>query len=245
MGTRICWNCGSFTHMTRVGEPFPVREIGRLRELNLMWFALFTCDSCGFGSMGAMTISAHEALMLYGAYDEVRSISSYGGSQAEIDRVAVGCAFDDKNTDIMWYPVKAVGKTYENVPENIASAASEAYSCLSISANRAATILARAVIEATGKEKNIPKQSNLRNLIDKMAEVGIITDLLKDEAHEIRFLGNDMAHGDFDHETTAEDAEEILGFMDSVLNYVYVQPEIVARRKRKREQQKQQDNGKI
>lgn len=241
MGTRICWNCGSLTHMTRVGEPFPVCEIGRLRDMRLMWFALFKCDNCGFGSMGTTTISVNEALIVYGTYDKVRSISSHGASQTEIDRVAVGCAFDDKNTDIVWYPVKAVGKTYENVPEDIASAASEAYSCLSISANRAAVILARAVIEATGKDKEIPKQDNLKNLIDKMAEIGIITDLLKEEAHEIRHFGNDMAHGDSDHEITSQDAEEILGFMDSVLNYVYVQPGMLNRRKRKREEQKKRE----
>lgn len=240
MASRICWKCENKTHMTRIGDPYPVREVGPLNGARLTWFALFRCDACGFGSMGSMVISANEAFSMYGICEDVQRARMYGNDQKEIDRVAVGCAFDDKISEITWYPAKALWKTYENVPSNIASAASEAYACLSISANRAAAILARAVIEATGKDKKIPKQKNLENLIDKMAEAEIITDLLKEEAHEIRHLGNDMAHGDFDYETTGEDAEEILGFMDSILDYVYVQPALVAKRRSKREAQKRE-----
>lgn len=124
------------------------------------------------------------------------------------------------------------------MPKDIASAASEAYSCFSINANRAAVLMARTAIEATAKDKQIT-DGNLYQKIDAMAEKNIITDQLAEEAHEIRLLGNDMAHGDLAEPVSEEDASDILGFLDSVMDYVYQQPMLLQKRKALRERRRQ------
>ncbi|MBU5868948.1 DUF4145 domain-containing protein, partial [Vibrio cholerae O1] len=74
-------------------------------------------------------------------------------------------------------------------------------------AGRGAVILARAVIEATAKDKGITN-GNLYAKIDQLHISGLIREHIKEAAHEVRLGGNDVAHGDilsgpFSHEETA------------------------------------------
>jgi hypothetical protein len=46
-----------------------------------------------------------------------------------------------------------------------------------------------------------------------MAKQGLIRPHIKDAAHEIRLLGNNMAHGDFVDRVEPEGADEILELM--------------------------------
>ncbi len=57
---------------------------------------------------------------------------------------------------------------------------------------------------------------------------------IKDAAHEIRLLGNTMAHGDFVEAVSEEESEEILELMGEVLNEVFQSPAKIARRAEKR-----------
>lgn len=182
-----------------------------------VWFAIFKCDSCGYATLGM--IDYHFSLLEVAA------------SQAQED-------FLNDSEEITWIPEAAVGMEYEDVPTEIASVASEAYSCCSIAAYRAAVLMARTVLEATAKNKGVTSGS-LYEKIDELAAKTIITRQLAQEAHEIRLLGNDMAHGDLNTPVSKEDAEEILDFLDSVLDYVYQQPIAIERRKKLREQRKQ------
>lgn len=145
---------------------------------------------------------------------------------------------DEQHAWHEWIPLKQSGKEYEDVPDQIASAASEAYSCFSINANRAAVLMARTAIEATAKDKQITG-GDLYHKIDAMADKNIITGQLAEEAHEIRLLGNDMAHGDLAEPVSEEDASDILGFLDSVMDYVYQQPMLLQKRKALRERRRQ------
>ncbi len=85
---------------------------------------------------------------------------------------------------------------FTDVPEHIRDAAQEAYRCRSINAHRAAVLLARSVVEATAKDKGI-KKGPLDRKIDEMQRLGFIREDVRQGAHEVRYLGNDMAHGDF------------------------------------------------
>jgi hypothetical protein len=114
-----------------------------------------------------------------------------------------------------------------------APAASEAHACQSIGAHRAAVMLARAVIEATAKAKQI-SNGTLYNKIEKMHEHGFLSELVRDQAHEVRHLGNDMAHGDFVEPVSAEEADEILDLMAEVLHTVFEMPAQLLRRKEAR-----------
>ena len=137
----------------------------------------------------------------------------------------------------LWLPEHGSGKTYEDVPAHIAAAAAEAHACHSIDSFRASTLMARSVIEATAKAKGITT-GNLYAKIDAMTEQGLLRPLIQEAAHEVRLFGNNMAHGDFEDEVTAEESAEVLGLMAEVLDEVFQTPERVARRRANREGKK-------
>ncbi|MGW5653547.1 DUF4145 domain-containing protein [Streptomyces humi] len=112
--------------------------------------------------------------------------------------------------------------------------ATEAHQCLDIEANRAAVALARAVVEATAKERGIIRGS-LEKKIDKLFEDKLIREYVRDAAHEVRFGGNEVAHGDLVAEPMSNaTATEILGLMDEILDEVFQSPARVARLKQHR-----------
>ncbi|MGA4731007.1 DUF4145 domain-containing protein [Micromonospora taraxaci] len=131
------------------------------------------------------------------------------------------------------WPEIVGGKTFTDVPEHIAGAADEAYRCFSIGARRAAVLLARSVIEATAKDKQITSGSLLAK-IDALYAGGFIREHIKDGAHEVRHLGNDMAHGDFVEPVDSDDVELTLTLMGEVLEEVFQSPARVQRARDKR-----------
>src|SRR5215472_9035430 len=58
-----------------------------------------------------------------------------------------------------------------------------------------AVAVARAVVEAVAKDRGITT-GNLKSKIDSLHSQGHITASMRDAATEIRFAGNDAAHGD-------------------------------------------------
>ena len=65
-------------------------------------------------------------------------------------------------------------------------------------------------------------------------------DTMKEAAHEIRFAGNEAAHGDITAELlTTDDASEIVSLMDEILERVYQEPARVAQIRAKRERRMQ------
>ena len=74
--------------------------------------------------------------------------------------------------------------------------------------------------KATGK--------GLYNLINNLAQKGLIPELLKEAAHSVRLLGNEGAH-ELDAEVSADDAETLLALCDAIISYVYEAPQLVQR----------------
>ncbi|MFD0209716.1 DUF4145 domain-containing protein [Streptomyces hirsutus] len=133
-----------------------------------------------------------------------------------------------------WFPRQVGRRVYDDVPTTIASMATEAHQCLSIEANRAAVALARAVVEATAKDRGITT-GTLEKKIDKLFDQQLIREYVKDAAHEVRFGGNEVAHGDLVAEPMDNvTATEILGLMDEILDEVFQSPARVRHRKAQR-----------
>lgn len=168
--------------------------------------AAFSCHNCRFLSIGFSQSSLHP----------------------ERDRAD---NTDDFFIGARWLPLKGAGRDFEDVPEHIASAASEAYECRSISALRAAAQLVRSVIEASAKEVGVTS-SGIYAKIEQMYQLRLIREHVKDAAHEIRLLGNEMAHGDFVNPITEEEVDLALILMGEVLEELFQSP---ARVKRARE----------
>jgi hypothetical protein len=129
---------------------------------------------------------------------------------------------------IHWYP--QVGSTVDaSVPEPIKSAIEEAITTLHAGCSRAAAIMARHTLEAFLKTRGIAEH-NLKASIDKLASNGDLAPGLKDWCHEVRGVGNAGAHDPL-ASISKEDAEDLINFMMSLLDYFYVLPaQLVARR---------------
>ena len=213
MASTTCAYCSKITHMTEFGTGVNVRW-GPYQPGGRQAFveAPFTCDNCRRLSIAmGLTQSDPEA---YTDHD-----SRWGWA--------------DYESGVKWVPKVGVAREYPDVPEHIAAAASEAHECQSIGAHRAAVLLARAVIEATAKAKEITNGA-LYQKIEDMHVHGLVSELVRDQAHEVRYLGNDMAHGDFVEPVSTEEADEILELMAEVLHAVFEMPAQLLRRKEAR-----------
>lgn len=155
----------------------------------------YTCDSCGMLSFA-----------VYGANLELLPIH-----------------FEDRISDCVWYPQRPRVRQHVGVSVNIGEAASEAYRCHQFGAYRAAALMARSVVESIAKDQGITS-GNLKAKIDQMVESRILPPFLGEAAHEIRFFGNEMAHGDFIEKVSEEECDDVLSFMETIIETVYEQP---------------------
>lgn len=232
MASRICWHCQKYTHLTQIGDPRSAD--GPTVAEPSTWFACFQCDNCRYYSTGKLTVHEDTKWLC-----EQLNIP-YTYSTSELRPKAVKRLFDGMDADIEWIPVTALGKEYENVDnETVKDSASEAYSCYSIRAYRAAILMARSVCEAIAKDQGFG-EGNLQKKIAQMEERKLISPMVKQQADEIRYFGNDMAHGDFAQPVSAEDAHEVLNFLDVLIDAVYQQPAKLQAMQTAREQRRHQ-----
>ena len=211
MASTTCWDCGKVAHMTAVDGSAVVRPADLFRH-HVM--GCFRCDGCQ-----ALNIA-----------------QTMGNPKAGVDVLARLAA----RKKLEWLPRRVPSKVFPDVPPEIAAAASEAYACrLMANGRRAAVLMARSVIEATAKDLGIT-DGKLIAKIDAMLTGGFIRPHVRDGAHEVRYLGNEMAHGDFVQPVSPEDADLVLTLMSEVLGDVYQSPARVARAQAAREARQRQ-----
>lgn len=160
--------------------------------------SLFRCDKCHRLNIGSV---------LHGS----------GPSRTDTANLM---AFWAKNPPTNWSPAFIKGQDYPDVPESVATPATEAHRCRSIDALMSSILMARSVIEAVAKDNGIDDGS-LYYKIDQLHTKGLVDEFAKETAHTIRVFGNDMAHGDFSEPVDTVDADSILDFMDLILQSVY------------------------
>lgn len=132
---------------------------------------------------------------------------------------------EDDTVFLRWIPDKPPVKEYPgSVPTAIAAVAGEAHSSLQVGNMQAAVLMARTTVEATAKAKGVTP-GNLVAKIDALYAQHLIYEHVRDAAHEVRFAGNDAAHGDLvDDPITTEEAESIVELMDMLLEGVFIAP---------------------
>jgi hypothetical protein len=142
---------------------------------------------------------------------------------------------DDNNIILDQYP-KRTPKLDEAIPSDVASDYIEAIKCYDVSAFKASVVMCRRALQTSVLDKGASK-GNLNDQIDELCRKGIITEDIGNWSHEIRLTGNIGAHPDGLENVTAQDAEDLIHFMEEYLNYVYIMPAKVAA-KRAREKAK-------
>lgn len=139
------------------------------------------------------------------------------------------------NEIIDQYP-KRIPKLDPAIPSDVANDYVEAIKCFDVSACKASVVMCRRALQTSVIGKGASK-GHLIDQIDELCTKGIITEDIKNWAHEIRLTGNIGAHPDGLENVTPEDAEDLIKFMEEYLNYVYIMPAKVAA-KRAREKAK-------
>lgn len=191
-----------------------------------------TCGRCG-----CVTFMSEigPSVDVYPGYDiNAEKLVEQAHTCANCNRISVLSRYSmrtnqgDTPTEETWTPRFGVRRDFPDVPEHIASAASEAVDCHNAGAFRASGALARAVVEATAKEKKLVG-GDLWQKIEKMKDLGLIREFVREAAHEVRHFGNNMAHGDFVDSVSEADSAEALDLMSEVLVEVYQSPARVAR----------------
>lgn len=206
MVTSLCAFCNKHSHFSH--------RWGNI--VNEQIWAAETCNSC-------------EALRIVRIRIPRDLIGSYSPGS---DYHQIGRLRDLISGGDVW-PRKGESPPVDDVPAHIARAAQEAYSSASVGNHMAAILMARTVIEATAKHQG-HTTGTLAAKINSLRDAGDIRPAVAEQAHEVRFAGNDMAHGDIDVQPDDTDSEEILILMGEVLNEVFQSPARLERIRTKR-----------
>lgn len=204
MPSAVCGWCGVYSNMSlKIVENgiFYDDDSGPI-------FGLYKCDHCSSCSMGHAEVSMH-----------------YVSSMLMSNRITFEETLElySREGNLQWLPHPGGTLELEHTPDEIAEAAKEARACLNAGYRRAAVQLARSVVEATAKDNGVT-MTGIFPKIEEMFSQRLIREHIRDGAHEVRHLGNDMAHGDFTEPVTDEDAQMVLTLMHEVLVEVYESP---------------------
>ncbi len=205
MAENVCWKCGRLTHLPLLGEPYSVDEVVWRGVDHRLIAGMFHCQSCKWPVIG------------------LAFRRRVKGENTDVSWLRGDMGLSEEKPEFRWLPQTALGKEYQYVPQEIAAAASEAHQCHSIGAYRGSQAVARAVVEATAKDKGIMTGS-LSEKIQKLEQKGFVREGVRKMADQIRLFGNSVAHGDFADPTSIEESQLVLSLMDEVLEEVYESP---------------------
>lgn len=116
-----------------------------------------------------------------------------------------------------------------DIPEPIKSEFEEACLCFSVGAYRACVTMCQIALEATW-------QKHSKSGLQQLKEEGIISPRLYDKANEVRLWANLTKHQPIPESVTQEEAEELLNYLDELLDTIYVQDKRLAGLTQKRKQ---------
>jgi len=194
-----CPHCG--------GEQIGFSSVGEYRIVGpgAEFLAFFRCNKC----QGGLIIRYQQQVN--------HGYQSPGACPA--DPVELGYIVRDM------YPTKAPTRAPSHTPDPLARYFQQASDGHRRGDHDASGAMSRKVVDVStqrllGEESK--KYGNIRDRIDALAAKGALTGDLKDWAHQVRLGGNEAAHDEEPY--SKEEAEELLGFAELYLTYVYTLP---------------------
>ncbi len=117
----------------------------------------------------------------------------------------------------------------DKIPEPIRGEFKEAILCFAVGAYRASAAMCQITLESLWQNKKVPG-------LNKLLEKGIISQRLFDRATEIRLWAGIVKHEPIAESVSKDDSEELLTYLEDILNHVYVEQARYEALKQKREQ---------
>ncbi len=121
----------------------------------------------------------------------------------------------------------------EEIPEPIKGEFEEANLCFAVGAYTGCLLVCRAVLITLQREQGV---SGLKELKEK----GTISNLLYGQADQVRLWANMIGHEDVPEPIAKEDCEELLAYLEALLDDVYVKPKRLTSLSEKRQQLKKE-----
>jgi hypothetical protein len=106
----------------------------------------------------------------------------------------------------------------EGIPEPIRSEFEEASLCFVIKAYKACALMCQITLEHVWQDKHVSGLAQLR-------DDDIISTSLYNRANQVRLWGNLVKHELLTDPVSPEDAEQLLGYLEILLNEIYAEPE--------------------
>jgi hypothetical protein len=121
-----------------------------------------------------------------------------------------------------------VGEPPDHWPRNVGRSWQQAHRSLETESWDAAAIMARTALQAAVRGHGAA-ENNLQQEIKYLAdEKKILPPLMRDWSNEVRLLGNDATHPDGGYQGTSKaDAQDIVAFLDYLLEYLYDLPKAI------------------
>ncbi len=133
-----------------------------------------------------------------------------------------------------WQSMWPLGKPTRlpGVPDEIWHAYEEAQLCGAAGAFAGCLMMCRTAVTRLQRDQNV---SRLRDLRDQ----GKISDMLYQQADEVRLWANVVGHEDYDLKSlTSHFCDELLAYVESLLDAIYVQPAKLSKVRAERQQRK-------
>ena len=134
----------------------------------------------------------------------------------------------------MWWPTPGAGDRDEAVPDPVWRAYEEGVRCIGIQVPNAAAAMLRSalaqVVQDKGSEAAKAKGS-LRDAVKQMVGDGALLPTFGDWADHVREMGNAGAHPEVFGEVSQQQAEDLQGLVRSMLDFLYVVPASITRRR--------------
>jgi len=109
----------------------------------------------------------------------------------------------------------------QEIPQPIKSEFEEAQLCFAIGAYIGCLLVCRTTLIALQREQKVSK-------LDELKDKGIISNMLFNQAEQVRRWANMFAHEDVPEDVTKEDCEQLLTYLEALLNAVYIEPKRLA-----------------
>jgi hypothetical protein len=144
------------------------------------------------------------------------------------------------NYKVLPWPL-GVGDGSENWPKTVRKYWKQAHDSQNSENYDAASVMARSALQAVMRQQKAVGK-DLYHEIEDLAQKGVLPNVIKEWSHEVRQLAKPSAHPDEDDEdVNSNDVEDVINFLDFLLEYVYDVPKRIENYRSRDEQEENTD----
>lgn len=134
---------------------------------------------------------------------------------------------------MFWWPTPGAGSMSADVPGKVAEAYDEGHRCLSAGAPNGAVAMFRTAMTWIVDDKGSPAakaKGDLKDKVKQMVADGGLGSTLGQWADHVRLYGNAGVHPDLFGDVSLDEAKDVAGLTETLIELLYVTPAKIAQR---------------